>query len=112
MAGPLLAFVAAHGPAELSALLLAAQAGLPAGGGAGEPGRVAARRRRSRRRGREAARLLAVSSPVLRSWRSWRRPSRRRRRFPPWAKAALGLGLAAALWTFLARGGRRAASAA
>ncbi|HEX9243279.1 MAG TPA: stage II sporulation protein M [Anaeromyxobacter sp.] len=106
MAEPLLSFLAAHGPAELSAVLLAAQAGFVLAAALVDPGEwprgdaIAAA-------GREAAPLLAVVVPVLAvvalvessvSPSPW---------FAPWAKGALGVGLAAALWLFLGLRGRR-----
>ncbi len=102
-------FLAAHGPAELSALVLAGQGGFVLARGLLRPGEwprgeaVAAR-------GREGASLLAVAAPVLLlvalveatvSPAPW---------FPAPAKAALGLGLAGALAGYLWRAGRAEAT--
>jgi uncharacterized membrane protein SpoIIM required for sporulation len=106
MIGPLLSFLGAHGPAELSAVLLAAQAGFVLAAALVDPGELP-RGMALAAAGREVAPLLAVVVPVLAvvaliessvSPSPW---------FAPWAKGALGLGLAAALWTFLAVRGRR-----
>lgn len=110
MAGPLLAFVAAHGPAELAALLLAAQAGFVLAAAVVDPGewpRAAA----ISAAGREAAPLLAVVVPVLATVGLVESAISPSPHFPPLAKAALGLALAAALFAFLGRRGRRAATA-
>lgn len=104
MAGPLLSFVAAHGPAELSALVLSAQAGFVLAGAVVDPGEwprgaaVAAA-------GREAVRLMAVVVPVLATVALVEAAVSPGARFPAWAKAALGLSLAVSLWAYLARSG-------
>jgi uncharacterized membrane protein SpoIIM required for sporulation len=109
MAGPLLGFVAAHGPAELSALVLAAQAGFVLAAAVVDPGEwprgvaLAAA-------GREAAPLLAVVVPVLATVALVEAAISPSPGFAPWAKGLVGLGLAAGLWLFLARGGRRGAA--
>jgi uncharacterized membrane protein SpoIIM required for sporulation len=106
----LLGFVAAHGPAELSALALAGQAGFVLASGLVTPGEwprgvaLAAR-------GREAARLLALAVPVLLLTALLEAAVSPAGRFPAPAKAALGLGLAAALWAYLWRAGRATARA-
>ena len=106
MAGPLLSFVAAHGPAELSAIVLAAQAGFVLAAALLDPGEwprsaaVAAA-------GREAAPLLAVVVPLLAMVALVESSVSPSARFAPWAKGAVGLGLAAAVWLFLGLRGRR-----
>jgi uncharacterized membrane protein SpoIIM required for sporulation len=101
MLAGLLGFVAAHGPAELSALVLAAQGGFVLAGALVDPGEwprgvaLAAR-------GREAVRLLFVVVPTLALVAVVEGTVSPGTRFPVAAKAALGLALAAALWGWLA----------
>ena len=109
MAGPLLAFVAAHGPAELSALVLAAQAGFVLAAAVVDPGEWP-RGAALAAAGREAAPLLAVVVPVLATVALVETAISPSPGFAPWAKGLVGLGLAAGLWVFLARGGRRGAA--
>jgi uncharacterized membrane protein SpoIIM required for sporulation len=106
MAGPLLGFVAAHGPAELSALVLAAQAGFVLAAAVVDPGEWP-RGAALAAAGREAAPLLAVVVPVLATVALVESAISPSPRFAPWAKALLGLALAVGLWSFLARGGQR-----
>jgi len=106
MAAPLFAFVAAHGPAELSALLLAAQAGFVLAAGLVDPGEWP-RSAALAARGREAARLMVVVVPVLALAALVEGTISPGDAVPVWAKAALGLGLAAGLGIFLARAGGR-----
>ncbi|MGC3996095.1 MAG: stage II sporulation protein M [Anaeromyxobacter sp.] len=61
---PVLGFMAAHGPLELSAFLLAAQAGLAVAQALIEPGELS-RAAAVQLRGREAARILAPVVPAL-----------------------------------------------
>ena len=104
--GPsLLAFVAAHGPAELSALVLAGQGGLLLAHGLVRPGEWP-RRAALAARGRDGARILAVAMPVLLLVALVEATVSPAGRFPAAAKAALGLGLAGALWGYLLRAGR------
>jgi uncharacterized membrane protein SpoIIM required for sporulation len=111
MASPLLAFLGAHGPAEISALLLAAQAGFVVASALVDPGEWP-RSAALAARGRDAVRLMAVVVPVLALVALVETSVSPVERFPAAAKGALGLGLAAALWTFLALSGRRRAGAA
>jgi uncharacterized membrane protein SpoIIM required for sporulation len=106
MAGPLLGFVAAHGPAELSALVLAAQAGFVLAAAVVDPGEWP-RGAALAGAGREAAPLLAVVVPVLAMVALVESAISPSPRFAPWAKGLLGVALAIGLWVFLARGGRR-----
>jgi uncharacterized membrane protein SpoIIM required for sporulation len=102
MAGPLVAFVAAHGPAELSALVLSAQAGFVLAGAVVDPGEWP-RSVALAAAGRDAVRLMALVVPVLAVVALVEATVSPGARFPPWAKAALGLSVAAALWLYLCR---------
>lgn len=97
MAADLFGFVAAHGPLEVSALLLAAQAGFVLAGALVDPGEWP-RRAALQAAGREAAPLLAVVIPALTLAALLEASVSPLAAFPTIAKAALGLGLAAALW--------------
>lgn len=107
MLGRLLAFVAAHGPAEILALLLAGQAGFVIGAAMLAPGEWP-RAEALRRHAREAGRLLALVIPLL-AWVAGVEAFVSPLAVPgaP-AKATLGLGLAAALLLYLAWPGRAA----
>jgi uncharacterized membrane protein SpoIIM required for sporulation len=105
----LLGFVAAHGPAELSALVLAGQAGFLLAAGLVLPGewpRAAA----LAARGREAARVVAVAVPVLLLAALVEATVSPAGHLPTPARGGLGLGLATALWAYLLRAGRGAAA--
>jgi uncharacterized membrane protein SpoIIM required for sporulation len=110
LAPAFLAFLSAHGPGELSALVLAGQGGFLLAAGVLRPGEwprvdaVAAR-------GREGARLLAVAAPVLLLVALVEATVSPADGFPAAARAALGLALAAALWGYLWRAGRAATAA-
>ena len=105
LAPDFLAFLSAHGPAELSALVLAGQGGFVLARGLVSPGEwprgeaVAAR-------ARQGARLLAVAVPVLLLVALVEATVSPSAAFPAAARASLGLGLAAALWGYLWRAGR------
>jgi uncharacterized membrane protein SpoIIM required for sporulation len=105
-----LAFLSAHGPAELSALLLAGQAGLVLARGLVAPGEWP-RSQAVAARGREGAALLAVAVPVLLLVALVEATVSPAAAFPAAARAGLGLGLAAALWGYLWRAGRAARAA-
>ncbi len=105
-----LAFLSAHGPAELSALVLAGQGGFVLASGLVRPGEWP-RAEAMAARGREGARLLAVALPVLLLVALVEATVSPAERFPAAARAALGLGLAAALWSYLWRAGRAATEA-
>ncbi len=107
MGGALLSFVAAHGPAELSALLLSAQAGFVVAAALVDPGEWP-RRTAVAAAGREAVRLMAAVVPVLAVVALVEATVSPSAHFSPAAKGTLGVALAAALWLFLARAGRRA----
>jgi uncharacterized membrane protein SpoIIM required for sporulation len=103
--GPgLLGFVAAHGPLELGALLLAGQAGLVLASGLVDPGEWP-RRVALAARGREAARLLAVALPALGAAAAVEATVSPGALLPAAAKALLGIALAAAPFLWLARAG-------
>jgi uncharacterized membrane protein SpoIIM required for sporulation len=108
--GGLLGFVAAHGPAELSALLLAAQAGFVLAGALVDPGEWP-RRLALAARGREAVRLVALVVPVLLLVALLESAVSPGARFPSAAKAALGFALAAGIFAFLGLAGARGGSA-
>jgi uncharacterized membrane protein SpoIIM required for sporulation len=107
MGGALLSFVAAHGPAELSALLLSAQAGFVVAAALVDPGEWP-RRAAVAAAGRAAVRLMALVVPVLAVVALVEAAVSPSEHFSPAAKGSLGVSLAAALWLFLARAGRRA----
>jgi uncharacterized membrane protein SpoIIM required for sporulation len=98
-----LAFVSAHGPAELLALLLAAQGGLLLADALLRPGE-APRGALLALRGRDGARLLAVVVPLLVLVGAVEVTVSPGAAFPPWAKAGLGTALAAGVLAWLWRG--------
>jgi len=104
MAADLLGFVAAHGPLELSALVLAAQAGFVVAAALVDPGEWP-RGAALQAAGREAAPLLAAVVPALTVAALLEASVSPLQGFPVPAKAAVGLGLAGALWTWLLRRG-------
>jgi uncharacterized membrane protein SpoIIM required for sporulation len=106
----LAAFVAAHGPLELSALVLAGQAGFVLADGLVRPGEWS-RRQALVRQGREAARIMVVVAPVLLLVAAVEATVSPAGRFPWPARVALGLGLAGAVWGYLWRAGRAATTA-
>lgn len=99
---PLFGFLAAHGPAELSALVLAGQAGFVLASALVFPGEWP-RARALPARGREAARLLAVAVPALLVVALVEAAISPAPGIPALAKLALGAGLAIALWGWLGR---------
>ncbi len=101
----LLGFVAAHGPLELSALLLAAQAGFVLAGALVDPGEWP-RGVALRAAGREAGPLLAAVVPALTLAALLEASVSPAPAFPAAGQAAVGLGLAMALWVWLLRRGR------
>ncbi len=107
MGGPFLAFVAAHGPAELVCLLLAGQAGFLLARALIDPGEWP-RREALRRGAREGARLLAVAAPLLAVVAAVESTISPTPLLPAAAKAVLGMGLAATLLGYLWRLGARA----
>jgi uncharacterized membrane protein SpoIIM required for sporulation len=105
-----LAFLSAHGPAELSALVLAGQGGFILAAGLIRPGEWP-RREAVAARGREGARLLAVALPVLLLVALVEATVSPSAAFPTAVRAGLGLALTAALWGYLWRAGRAATAA-
>jgi len=105
MFADLLGFVAAHGPLEISALLLAAQAGFVLARALIEPGEWP-RRAALQAAGREVAPLVAVVIPALAVAALLEAAVSPARTVPVAARAALGLALAGALWGWLFSGGR------
>jgi len=98
-----LAFVSAHGPAELLALLLASAGGLRLAGALLLPGE-APRGALLSARGREGARLLAVVVPLLVLVGIVEATVSPAAAFSPGAKAALGAALGGAILAWLWRG--------
>jgi uncharacterized membrane protein SpoIIM required for sporulation len=98
-----LAFVSAHGPAELLALLVAAQAGFLLAGALVAPGE-APRGALLAVRGREASRLLAVVVPLLVLVGIVEASISPGTGYAPWVKATLGAALAAGVLAWLWRG--------
>ena len=107
MGRPFLAFVAAHGPAELACLLLAGQAGFLLAQALIDPGEWP-RAEALRRAAREAARLLAVAAPLLAVVAAVESTISPGTFFPGAVKAVFGIGLAVALLAYLWRLGVRA----
>lgn len=105
MLSGLLAFVAAHGPAEISALLLAAQGGLVLAGALVDPGEWP-RRTALAARGREAVRLLLLVVPILGLVALVEGSISPGSRFPTPAKVGLGLALSSSLWGYLVFAGK------
>lgn len=100
MAGPLLGFVAAHGPAELSALVLAGQAGFILAAAVIDPGEWP-RSAAIAQAGRAAAPVMGVGVPVLALVALLESTLSPSQGIPPWGKGLLGVALACALWSFL-----------
>jgi uncharacterized membrane protein SpoIIM required for sporulation len=107
---PLLGFLGAHGPLELSAFVLAAQAGFILATALVEPGELP-RGLALQVAGREGARLLSAVVPALLLAALIEATVSPAATFPGYSKGALGLALAAALWTWLRRAGGRQARA-
>jgi uncharacterized membrane protein SpoIIM required for sporulation len=111
MLGAFLGFVGAHGPAELTAVALAGQAGFLLASALVDPGEWP-RREALAARGREAARLLLVVVAVLLVVGLVESTVSPGRLYPTWGKLALGGGLAAAIQLYLWRPAARPAEAA
>lgn len=104
MGQPALAFLATHGPVELSAFVIAAQAGFVLADGLLRPGERP-RIRAVEAAGREGARLLALVVPALLGV-ALLETAVSPAAFPAAARIALGIGLGAGLWGVLLRSGR------
>lgn len=98
-----LAFVSAHGPAELLALLLASAGGLRLAGALLLPGE-ASRAGLLAARGREGSRLLAVVVPLLVLVGLVEVTISPATALAPWARASMGCALAGAILAWLWRG--------
>lgn len=107
VAGNLLDFTAAHGPVELSVIVLAAAAGLKLAGALLTPGELT-RGDALKVHGRTAVRIILGGAPMLVGVGLIEGFISPGDFFPTWLKATLGLGLALALWVYLLRFGRRA----
>ncbi|HTP50898.1 MAG TPA: stage II sporulation protein M [Anaeromyxobacteraceae bacterium] len=110
MLRPLLGFVAAHGPAELAAVLLAAQAGFLLAAAVWAPGELS-RQDALRERAREGGRLLVLVVPLLGGVALVESHVSPAATLSAGWKAALGLALVAALAIYLAWPGRRGGTA-
>jgi uncharacterized membrane protein SpoIIM required for sporulation len=110
MGRPFLSFLAAHAPLELSALLLAGQAGFVLARALLDPGEWP-RSAALAAGGRRAARLLAAAVPALLLAAAVESTVSPEPGVPAAAKALVGLALAAALWLYLARPPRAATRA-
>ena len=108
---PFFSFVAAHGPAELLCVLLAGQAGFLLASALVAPGEWP-RGEALVRRGREAARLLALVVPLLAVVGVVESAISPGATFPGPVKAGLGALLAAAVLLYLVRPAARARAAA
>lgn len=108
---PFLGFVGAHGPAELTALALAGQAGFLLASALIDPGEWP-RREALAARGREGARLLLLAVAVLLVVGLVESTLSPGRLYPAWAKLALGVGLAVSIQLYLWRPPGRAETAA
>lgn len=111
LGGPFFSFVAAHGPAELLCIVLAGQAGFLVASALVAPGEWP-RGAALVRRGREAARLLALVVPLLAVVGVVESAVSPGATFPGPAKGAFGVLLAAAVLLYLARPAARARTAA
>ncbi|WP_342381512.1 stage II sporulation protein M [Myxococcus stipitatus] len=110
MAGRLLDFIAAHGPVELSIIVIAGGAGLMVGQALVDPGELP-RGQALALRGREAVKLVLGCAPFLACIGVVEGYVSPGDLFPTWAKTALGLGLGGLFWAYLLRAGRAEAEA-
>lgn len=100
MLAPLLAFIAAHGPVELSVIVLAGASGLVLGHALMDPGEWT-RSEALRRRGGEAVKLLLGVSPALAAIAVVEGYVSPGTLVPASVRAVLGLALATGLWAYL-----------
>ncbi|WP_338866819.1 stage II sporulation protein M [Myxococcus stipitatus] len=110
MVGGLLDFIAAHGPVELSIIVIAGGAGLMVGQALVDPGELP-RGQALAQRGREAVKLVLGCAPFLACIGMVEGYVSPGDLFPTWAKAALGLSLGGLFWAYLLRAGRAEADA-
>ncbi|GEN13123.1 Uncharacterized membrane protein SpoIIM, required for sporulation [Myxococcus fulvus] len=98
-------FIAAHGPVELSIIVIAGGAGLMVGQALVDPGELP-RSQALALRGREAVKLVLGCAPFLACIGVVEGYVSPGDLFPTWAKAALGLSLGGLFWAYLLRAGR------
>lgn len=111
MLGRLLDFIGAHGPVELSIIVIAGGAGLILGHALIEPGELP-RAQALSARGKDALRILLGVAPMLLLIAFVEGYVSPGTLFPTAVKAALGLSLGAGLWGYLLSGGSAAVSPA
>lgn len=104
-------FVLAHGPLELSIIVLAAACGLTLGGALLDPGELP-RREALSRKGRTAVRVVLGCAPFLALDAVVEGFVSPGHLFPSWVKAALGLSAAGLFWLYLLRAGLAAVASA
>jgi uncharacterized membrane protein SpoIIM required for sporulation len=105
MAIPLLSFIGAHGPMELSVIVIAGGAGLMVGQAVIDPGDLP-RRQYLKKRGTQAVKLVLGCAPFLVLTGVIEGFISPGDLFPGSLKMALGLLLAGAFWTYLSLTGR------
>ncbi|MCE9672475.1 stage II sporulation protein M [Myxococcus stipitatus] len=110
MGGGFLDFIAAHGPVELSIIVIAGGAGLMVGQALIDPGELP-RGQALALRGREAVKLVLGCAPFLAFIGAVEGYVSPGDLFPTWAKAGLGLSLGGVFWAYLLRAGRTDAEA-
>ncbi|MCP3104994.1 stage II sporulation protein M [Myxococcus sp. K15C18031901] len=98
-------FIAAHGPVELSIIVIAGGAGLMVGQALIDPGELP-RGQALSLRGREAVKLVLGCAPFLAFIGAVEGYVSPGDLFPTWAKAGLGLSLGGVFWAYLLRAGR------
>jgi uncharacterized membrane protein SpoIIM required for sporulation len=97
-------FIAAHGPVELSIIVIAGGAGFMVGQALIDPGELP-RGQALALRGREAVKLVLGCAPFLACIGVVEGYVSPGSLFPTWVKAALGLSLGALFWGYLLRAG-------
>ena len=110
MTADFLSFVCAHGLVELSIVAMAGQAGLVLASGLVAPG-ARTRADALRSRGRAGVQILLGGAPILAGIGFVEGFISPGDLFPGPVRAAIGIGLATVLYTFLFRFGKRAAQA-
>ncbi|MET0402186.1 MAG: stage II sporulation protein M [Cystobacter sp.] len=103
-------FIAAHGPVELSIIVIAGGAGLRVGQTLIDPGELP-RGQALALHGRESVKLVLGCAPFLALIAGVEGFVSPGDLFPSWVKACLGLALGALFWGYLLRAGRAAARA-
>jgi uncharacterized membrane protein SpoIIM required for sporulation len=105
MGGQMLDFIAAHGPVELSIIVIAGGAGLMVGQALIDPGELP-RGQALALRGRTAVKLVLGCAPFLAAIGAVEGFISPGSLFPPWLKGALGLTLGTLFWGYLLRAGK------